>query len=56
MFTIVYIAATPEGLDKVNAALDEAMKSNPLGGVAFGSMIDVSAHHDELGRTNATYK
>ena len=56
MFTIVYIASTADGLDKVNAALDEAIKSNPLGGVAFGSMIDVSAHHDELGRTNATYK
>jgi hypothetical protein len=56
MFTIVYIASTADGLDKVNAALDAAMKSDPLGGVAFGSMIDVSAHHDELGRTNATYK
>ena len=56
MFTIVYIAATAEGLDKVNAALDEAMKSNPLGGVAFGSMIDISSHHDELGRTTGTYK
>src|SRR3984957_4106935 len=56
MFTIVYIASTADGLDKVNAALDQAIKSDPLGGVAFGSMIDVSAHHDELGRTNATYK
>ena len=56
MFSIVYIAATADGLDKVNAALDEAIKSNPLGGVAFGSMIDISAHHDELVRTNGTYK
>jgi len=56
MFSIIYIAATADGLDKVNAALEEAMKSNPLGGVAFGSMIDTSAHHDELGRTNGTYK
>jgi hypothetical protein len=56
MFSIVYIAATADGLDKVNAALDEAIKSNPLGGVAFGSMIDIASHHDELGRTNGTYK
>src|SRR3984885_8918297 len=55
-FTIVYLASTADGLDKVNAALDQAMRSDPLGGVAFGSMIDLSAHHDELGRTNATYK
>src|SRR3984885_3030231 len=55
-FTIVYLASTADGLDKVNAALDAAIKSDPLGGVAFSSMIDVSAHHDELGRTNATYK
>ena len=55
-FSIVYLAANADGLDKVNAALDEAIKSNPLGGVAFGSMVDITAHHDELGRTNATYK
>jgi hypothetical protein len=55
-FMIVYIAATAEGLDKVNAALAAEIKSNPLSGVAFGSMIDMSAHHDDLDRTNATYK
>jgi hypothetical protein len=56
MFTIVYLAANADGLDKVNAALEEAIKSDPLGGVAFTSMIDISAHHDDLGRSNATYK
>ena len=55
-FLIVYLAANAEGLDKVNAALDEAIKSNPLGGVAFESMVDLSAHHDELSLTSATYK
>ena len=55
-FTIIYLAATAEGLDKVNAALDAAIKADPLGGVAFGSMVDISAHHDELGRSMATYK
>jgi hypothetical protein len=56
MFSIIYLAANAEGLDKVNAALDETLKSDPLAGVAFQSMIDLSAHHDDLGRSNATYK
>ncbi len=55
-FMIVYIAANAEGLDKVNTALREAIKSKPLDGAAFTSMVDIAAHHDELVRTNATYK
>ena len=55
-FVIVYLAANTEGLDKVNAALQEAIMSNPLGGVAFGSMVDISAHHDGLDHSDATYK
>jgi hypothetical protein len=55
-FAIVYLATNAEGLDKVQAAVEEAIKSNPLGGSAFSSMTDLSAHRDELVRTNATYK
>jgi hypothetical protein len=55
-FLIVYIAASAEGLDKVNTALQDALKASPLNGSAFGSMTDSSAHRDELARTNATYK
>ncbi|HYN16005.1 MAG TPA: hypothetical protein VES66_09505 [Terriglobales bacterium] len=55
-FWIFYIAANAEGLDKVNAALRETMKANPLGGPAFASMVDFTAHRDYLARTNATYK
>ena len=55
-FLIVYVATKPEGLDTVSAAVEAAIKSNPLGGAAFGSMTDGSAHRDELVRTNATYK
>jgi hypothetical protein len=55
-FLIVYIATHADGLDKVNAALAEEIKSNPMGGVGFQSMVDLSAHHDDLDRTNATYK
>ncbi|MGH9528302.1 MAG: hypothetical protein ACRD2S_00110 [Terriglobales bacterium] len=55
-FVIVYIAANAEGLDKVNEALRGTMKSNPLGGPAFGSMTDDTSHRDYLLRTNVTYK
>jgi len=56
LFLIVYIAASPEGLDKVDAAVRDTLKASPLSGPAFGSMTDSSAHRDELVRTNATYK
>ncbi len=55
-FWVFYIAANAEGLDKVNAALQERLKAHPLGGQAFGSMVDFTAHRDELARTNVTYK
>jgi len=55
-FWLFYITPTADGLDKVNAALRETMKANPLGGPAFDSMVDYVPHRDELARTNATYK
>ena len=55
-FWIFYITANAEGLDKVNAAIQETLKSNPLDGPAFNSIVDFSAHRDQLVRTNATYK
>jgi hypothetical protein len=56
MFYIVYIGATADSLDKVNAAIRESFKANPMGGPAFASMVDFSQHRDEVARTNATYK
>jgi hypothetical protein len=55
-FWVFYITANAEGLDKVNAALQAALKANPLGSPAFGSMVDFTPHRDYLARTNATYK
>jgi hypothetical protein len=55
-FLIVYTAPNAEGLDKVNAAVETTIKANPLGGEAFGSFTDASAHRDQLLRTNATFK
>ncbi|PYV58683.1 MAG: hypothetical protein DMG90_15460 [Acidobacteria bacterium] len=55
-FVIVYIASSPEALDKVNDARREALKASPLASPAFGSMVDLQAHRDELLRTSATFK
>ena len=55
-FLVVYIAANADGLDKVDAALRDTVKSNQLIGPAFGGMIDFTVHRDFLARTNATYK
>jgi hypothetical protein len=55
-FMVDYIAASAEALDKTHAALEDAIKSNPLGSQAIYELIDVSAHRDYLLRTNATYK
>jgi len=56
MFFVDVIARNAEGLDKLNAAFGDSISANPLAGQAFGSMVDSSAHHDELMRTSATYK
>jgi hypothetical protein len=55
-FWIFYITKDAEGLDKVTAALAAAMKASPLGGAAFGAMVDFTPHRDDLARTNGTYK
>lgn len=56
LFLIVYVAANAEGLDKVDAALAQLIKSNPLAGTAFDAAVDSSGHRDELLRTNVTFK
>jgi hypothetical protein len=55
-FFIVYVAAHPDGLDKVDAAIDQSLKAHPLEGPTFGSMVDFSAHRDELAQSTLTYK
>ncbi len=53
---VVYVAPNAEALDKVNDALRERMKATPLGGPAISSMVDFTAHRDDLSRSNATFK
>jgi hypothetical protein len=55
-FFVFYLVANAEGLDKVQQAIRDSLKANPLGGPAFGSMVEMSHHRDYLSRSNATYK
>jgi hypothetical protein len=55
-FWISYVAAEPEGLDKVDAAIRDTLKDHPLDGPAFASMVDFSAHRDALIKGDGTYK
>jgi hypothetical protein len=55
-FWIYYISPNSAGLDKVNAALGQAIKANTFAGPAFGAMIDGTEHRDYLSRSNVTYK
>ncbi len=55
-FWIDVISPNADGLDKLNTALMNARKTNPLSGAAFESMIDSSAHRDNLVSSTVTYK
>ena len=55
-FLIAYLSATEEGLDKANKAVQETLKSRPLKGPAFDSLMDVSASSDVVVRSYAVYK
>jgi hypothetical protein len=56
MFYIFYITPKAEGLDKVNAALREALGANGLAAPAFGSMVDFAAHRDSVSQGDSTLK
>lgn len=55
-FLIFCLVANAEGLDKFNAAVREAIFSDPMGAVSFESMVELSAHRDYLAQANASYK
>jgi hypothetical protein len=55
-FWVDVISPTADGLDKLNAALRERAKANPLGGPAFESMVDSAAHRDSLSSSTVIYK
>jgi hypothetical protein len=55
-FSIVWVCPNAEAVDQAYAAVQSAIKAQPLGGPAFSSMVDFSAHRDELTRGNGTFK
>jgi hypothetical protein len=55
-FWVDVIATNADGLDKFNAALQDANKKNPLNGPAMGAMVDFTAHRDYLVSSTGTYK
>jgi len=56
LFFIFYITPNAAGLDKVNAAVREAVSADRLAPVAFGAVVDFSVHRDEVGRATAAFK
>ena len=55
-FSVVWVSPTPEGVDKVNMALRETVKAQPLIEPAFASATKSSAHRDELLLSEGAYK
>jgi hypothetical protein len=55
-FWIVTVVNDPADLDKVDDAIRATIKAHPIQGAAFDSMIDSSAHRDEMGLGNGTFK
>ena len=55
-FAIVWVCPNADGIDKVNAAIRGSMQSQPLGGPAFRSINDFTAHRDDLNQGNGTFK
>ncbi len=55
-FFLFYLTPNADGIDKMNTALRDTLKSNALITPAFGSMTDSTGHRDYLDRTTATYK
>lgn len=55
-FSIVTLSAHPDGIDKINAAIADSIKNQPLLIPAWNSMTVPSAQRDELLLSEGTYK
>jgi hypothetical protein len=56
MFALVYVTQAPEGLDKAQAAIRDAVKAHPLAGQAFDSVTEDKGHRDFLLKGDGAYK
>ena len=55
-FWISVTTAKAEGVDKVNTAVVDTLKTSPLSGVAFDNLTDLAQHRDMLIRGDGVYK
>jgi hypothetical protein len=55
-FMIVTVSKDPASIDKIDAAIMAAIKAHPIEGIAFDSLVDMSAHRDEMGLGNGVFK
>ena len=55
-FSFLFMAPTAESLDKVSAALTEAMKKSPFAGPSIVGFSDFAKHRDSLWRSTVTFK
>jgi hypothetical protein len=55
-FGLAIITPNAEGLDKVGAAISEAVRKAPMSGPTLNAFVDLTKHRDVLVRSTATYK
>lgn len=55
-FSIVYVTPTADGIDKVEAAIRDVVKAQPLIVPAFGSMVKARSNRDQLALSEGIYK
>jgi hypothetical protein len=55
-FSIISVCPSADGVDKINAAIAEAIKAQPLINPAFASVTNPSGHRDSLYRGEGTFK
>lgn len=55
-FWVDVIATNADGLDKLNAALRDANKTNPLRGKVFDAVVESASHRDFLSNSTVTFK
>jgi hypothetical protein len=55
-FWVDYVTPDAAGLDKMNEALKQAIKTNAFAGPGFDAMVEHAEYRDYLWRSNVTYK
>ena len=53
---IFCLTSNAEGIDKINAAMRDTLKSNPVAQQMFDSLVDFTAYRDYIAQANASDK